>query len=118
MTLASPAAEPREHRHEGLRLPDPNHLQGGRRQNVPGLQDLRCSLRPGVSSSRRYGQAQGVKLLMRMSIVDGIIIAQFPVENHSEQGQFAEMSLKTIGESDKMGDYYAIRSIGEVDVRE
>jgi hypothetical protein len=55
---------------------------------------------------------------MRMSIVDGIIIAQFPVENHSEQGQFAEMSLKTIGESDKMGDYYAIRSIGEVDVRE
>ena len=59
-----------------------------------------------------------MKLLMRMSIVDGIIIAQFPVENHSEQGQFAEMSLKTIGESDKMGDYYAIRSIGEVDVRE
>jgi hypothetical protein len=36
-----------------------------------------------------------------MSIVDGIIIAQFPVENHSEQGQFAEMSLKTKGKVTK-----------------
>ena len=39
-----------------------------------------------------------------------IIIVQFPIENHSEQGQFAELSLKTIGKSEKKGDYYAIRS--------
>jgi hypothetical protein len=30
-----------------------------------------------------------------------IIIAQFPIENHSEQGQFAELSLKTIGKRGK-----------------
>ena len=39
-----------------------------------------------------------------------IIIAQIPIENHSEQGQFAELRLKTIGKSGKMGDYYANRS--------
>jgi hypothetical protein len=38
------------------------------------------------------------------------MIAQFPIENHSDQGQFAELSLKTIGKSEKKGDYYAIRS--------
>ena len=38
------------------------------------------------------------------------MIAQFPIENHSDQGQFAELSLKTIGKSEKMGDYCAIRS--------
>jgi hypothetical protein len=32
-----------------------------------------------------------------------IIIAQFPIENHSEQGQFAELPLKTIGDSAKFG---------------
>ena len=32
-----------------------------------------------------------------------IIIAQFPIENHSEQGQFAELPLKTIGKSAKFG---------------
>jgi Tfp pilus assembly major pilin PilA len=42
--------------------------------------------------------------------VNCIIIVQFPIENHSEQGQFAELSLKTIGKSEKKGDYYAIRS--------
>ena len=40
-----------------------------------------------------------------------IIIAQFPIENHSEQGQFAELPLKTIGKVQNLGDYYAIRSI-------
>jgi hypothetical protein len=39
-----------------------------------------------------------------------IIIAQFPIVNHSEQGQCAELSLKTIGKSGKRGDYDAIRS--------
>ena len=39
-----------------------------------------------------------------------IIIAQFPIENHSEQGQFAELPLKTIGKVQNLGDYYAIRS--------
>jgi hypothetical protein len=33
-----------------------------------------------------------------------IIIAQFPIENrYSEQGQFAEPPLKTIGKSAKFG---------------
>jgi|EP01046_Picozoa_sp_COSAG06_P008078 hypothetical protein len=32
-----------------------------------------------------------------------IMIAQFPIENHSEQGQFAELPLKTIGKSAKNG---------------
>ena len=32
-----------------------------------------------------------------------IIIAQFPIENHSAQGKFAELPLKTIGESAKFG---------------
>ena len=38
-------------------------------------------------------------------------IAQFPIENHSEQGQFADTPLKPIGKSAKFGiDYDAIRS--------
>ena len=39
-----------------------------------------------------------------------IIIAQFPIENHSEQGRFAELPPKTIGKVHILGDYYAIRS--------
>jgi len=39
-----------------------------------------------------------------------IIIAQFPIENHSEQGQFAESPLKTMGKVQNLGDYYAFRS--------
>jgi hypothetical protein len=31
------------------------------------------------------------------------MIAQFPIENHSDQGQFAELSLKTIGKREKKG---------------
>ena len=31
------------------------------------------------------------------------IIAQFPIENHSERGQFAELPLKTAGKSAKFG---------------
>jgi len=38
------------------------------------------------------------------------MIAQFPVENHSGQGQFAELPLKTIGKCKHLGDYDAIRS--------
>jgi hypothetical protein len=38
------------------------------------------------------------------------MITQIPIENHSEQGQFAELPLKTIGKSAKMGDHCAIRS--------
>eukprot|EP01046_Picozoa_sp_COSAG06_P029433 COSAG06_NODE_2728_length_6381_cov_2.712034_6_plen_101_part_00 len=38
------------------------------------------------------------------------LIAQFPIENHSEQGQLAEPPLKTIGKVQNLGDYYAIRS--------
>jgi hypothetical protein len=38
------------------------------------------------------------------------IIAQFPIENHSEQGQFAEPPLKTIGKVQSLGDYFATRS--------
>ena len=30
--------------------------------------------------------------------------------NHSEQGQFAELPLKTIGKEKHLGDHYAIRS--------
>jgi hypothetical protein len=37
-------------------------------------------------------------------------IAQFPIENRSEQAQFAELSLKTIGQVQNLGDYYALRS--------
>ena len=40
-----------------------------------------------------------------------IIIAQFPIENHSEQGRFAELPPKTMGKVQNLGDYYAIRSI-------
>jgi hypothetical protein len=36
-------------------------------------------------------------------------IAQFPIENRSEQAQFAELSLKTIGQVQNLGDHYAIR---------
>jgi hypothetical protein len=32
-----------------------------------------------------------------------ILIDQFPIENHSEQGRFAELPLKTIGKSAKFG---------------
>eukprot|EP01046_Picozoa_sp_COSAG06_P024370 COSAG06_NODE_1983_length_7920_cov_4.287303_9_plen_59_part_00 len=32
-----------------------------------------------------------------------IIIAQFPIENNSEQGQFAEMLLKTVVKSATFG---------------
>jgi hypothetical protein len=32
-----------------------------------------------------------------------IIIAQFPIESHSEQGQFAESPLKTMAKSAKFG---------------
>jgi hypothetical protein len=38
------------------------------------------------------------------------MIAQIPIENNSEQGQFAEPPLNTIGKSAKMGDHCAIRS--------
>jgi hypothetical protein len=31
------------------------------------------------------------------------MIAQFPVENHSGQGQFAELPLKTIGKVQNFG---------------
>ena len=41
-----------------------------------------------------------------------IIIAQVPIENHSDQGQFAQLPLKTIGKVQNLGDYYAIRIIG------
>ena len=37
------------------------------------------------------------------STANCIIIAQFPIENHSEQGQFSELPLKTIGKSVKFG---------------
>jgi hypothetical protein len=40
-----------------------------------------------------------------------VIIAQVPIENHSDQGQFAELPLKTIGKVQNMGDCYAIRSV-------
>ena len=46
----------------------------------------------------------------RQLIANCIMIAQFPIENHSEQGQFAEVPLKTIGKVQSLGDYYAIRS--------
>ena len=39
-----------------------------------------------------------------------MIIAQFPIEIHSERGQFAESRLKTVGKVHSLGDYYAIRS--------
>eukprot|EP01043_Picozoa_sp_COSAG02_P095827 COSAG02_NODE_32157_length_521_cov_0.857820_1_plen_60_part_10 len=39
-----------------------------------------------------------------------ITIAQFPVEIHSEQGQFAKLLLKTKGKLQNLGDHYAIRS--------
>jgi hypothetical protein len=39
-----------------------------------------------------------------------MIIAQFPIEIHSERGQFAESPLKTVGNVHSLGDYYAIRS--------
>jgi hypothetical protein len=32
-----------------------------------------------------------------------IIIAQFPIENHPEQGQFAELPLKIMGKSGNFG---------------
>jgi hypothetical protein len=35
---------------------------------------------------------------------------QFPIENHSEQGQFAELPLKMIGKCKIWADHYAIRS--------
>ena len=40
-----------------------------------------------------------------------IIIAQLPIENNSEQGQFAELPLKTIGKVQNLGIDYAIRSM-------
>jgi hypothetical protein len=39
------------------------------------------------------------------------MIAQFPIENHSEQGQFAELPLKTIGKVQNLSIDYAIRSM-------
>jgi hypothetical protein len=42
--------------------------------------------------------------------INRIIIAEIPIENHSEPGQSAEMPLKTIGKSANFGDYNAIRS--------
>ena len=42
--------------------------------------------------------------------VNDIIIAQFPIANHSQQGQFAEFPQKTIGKVQNLVDYDAIRS--------
>jgi hypothetical protein len=42
-------------------------------------------------------------LPIRPGTANCTIIAQFPIENHSEQGQSAELPLKTIGESAKFG---------------
>ena len=39
-----------------------------------------------------------------------IITQQFPIENRSEHGRFAEMPLNTTGQVQNLGDYYAIRS--------
>ena len=39
-----------------------------------------------------------------------IIIAQVPIENHSDQGQFTQLPLETIGKVQNLGDCYAIRS--------
>ena len=60
-----------------------------------------------------YMYRAGLSTFLRyvLSTANCIIIAQFPIENHFEQGQFAELPLKTIRKSEKSGDYYAIRSI-------
>jgi hypothetical protein len=39
-----------------------------------------------------------------------VIIARFPIENHSEQERFAESPLKAIGKVQILGEHYAIRS--------
>ena len=60
-----------------------------------------------------YMYRAGLSTFLRyvLSTANCIIIAQFPIENHFEQGQFAELPLKTIRKSEKSGDYYGIRSI-------
>jgi hypothetical protein len=45
------------------------------------------------------------------------IIAKLPFENRSEQGQFAEPPLKTIGKVQNLGDYCATRSHDMIDKR-
>ena len=47
--------------------------------------------------------AKAFKLGHVLVAANCIIIAQFPVENHSEQGQFAELPLKTTGKCAKFG---------------
>eukprot|EP01046_Picozoa_sp_COSAG06_P026186 COSAG06_NODE_2241_length_7269_cov_9.419944_4_plen_180_part_00 len=50
------------------------------------------------------------KSCLNCSTANCIIIAQFPLFNHSEQGHFAESPLKTIEKVLVWGDYYAIPS--------
>ena len=49
-------------------------------------------------------------LSCRFLTANCILIAQFPIENQSEQGRFAELPLEIIGKVQILGDYYAIRS--------
>ena len=49
-------------------------------------------------------------VLVLLATANCIIIAQFPIENHCEQGKSAESPMKTIGKVQNLGDYCAIRS--------
>jgi hypothetical protein len=47
---------------------------------------------------------------VRAWTADCIMIAHFPIENHSEQGQFGEPPLTTMGKVQNLGNDDAIRS--------
>jgi hypothetical protein len=55
--------------------------------------------------THRAGEDEGILMIIAASHVTAncILIDQFPIENHSEQGRFAELPLKTIGKSAKFG---------------
>jgi hypothetical protein len=59
--------------------------------------------RKPASISQHQSHVHGIQSCTSESTANCIIIAQFPIENHSEQGQFAELPLKIIGKGAKFG---------------
>jgi hypothetical protein len=85
------------------------------------MQEMRAMWSPSCCFRWQYTDGTRATMLFGNGLVSApclptancIIIAQFPIENHSEQGQSAESPLKTTGKSANLGDYCAIFSMLE-----
>jgi hypothetical protein len=82
------------------------------RADTTGRSPLRSSSRVATCSTAiikaspgRLASSSPVRMGPQSELLTAncIIIAQFPIENHSEQGQFAELAPENIGKSAKFG---------------